>query len=958
MNSGTKLLNVLSLTVSSALFIDPMYAELVGEQVIHGQVSFDRTNPGTTTINASNRSIINYDRFDILENETVQFIQPNEQASVLNRVTGSTNPSQILGNLSANGQVLLVNPAGIIFGENAVIDVGALYAAAAQIGDQDYLDGLNHFSNLEGAVENYGIINAETVDLIGKNVINNGLINTSIINLIGQYVVNTGEIYAPDGMIGMIVADEVYAGEDGSRLFVNLGPQGDPGNAGIENNGILDAGDGSVYLGAGDMYSLAMRNSGFIGGATNITLDAGDNGVVSVDGTLDASDSTEAALGGSIKVLGDRIGLFDGAFINASGDAGGGTINIGGGFQGKDPNLRNATLTYVAEGATIRADALNEGSGGDIIVWSDGLTRFSGLVSARGGAQGGDGGFAEVSGKSALQWLGNASADLFAEAGETGELLLDPLTITIVEDAADADINGDGSLGDDILNFGDLNEITDFSYADSIISNDAIDRILFGIPGTSSPADLTLFADESILVRAAIGFDVSGLGNSPGDLTFVTQRLDIRAAIAPSVNASFNPVDPDSPVDVRLSTDIQDSSTLAVNIYGSNVEDAISIGPSAGALYYYGSIDAGAGNDTVQIFGSNLLTGTLVNTGSGDDNVDIFDSFLDGTSIDTGSGDDTISTGTSFLLDGTSINTGSGNDNLIMNNSSDTLGVSRNGISIDTGAGNDTIELTDLTFLGGSVDGGNGVDTLDFLNYDDASSGIFVDFMSINSIIVGGYRNIEKIILEPEVLIEPTTNFSGLLTREDTLNFILSGEPIDEDLKNELAKLGLYARNSTIDETLQSYHNGHTVFFQEIKSDPPRPNDFKFAVGRADKASLITILEAYNKLIDSAESTEGSTDNIQNTLEQVFEDYHVNGKNITDSGPRAYIETRQDSELHAQALQYLNGYRDLFAKIEMLGLTPSEIKISKSVLLRGIHRMHYSSKYLYEAIWADSELEL
>ena len=71
-----------------------------------------------------------------------------------------------------------------------------------------------------------------------------------------------------------------------------------------------------------------------------------------------------------------------------------------------------------------------------------------------------------------------------------------------------------------------------------------------------------------------------------------------------------------------------------------------------------------------------------------------------------------------------------------------------------------------------------------------------------------------------------------------------------------------------------------------------------------------------------------------------------------------YLESHQDNELHAQALQYLNGYKDLFVKIETSGLTPNEIEISKSVLLRRIRISDLTSKELYEAIRAGSEVKL
>src|SRR6185436_12466675 len=108
----------------------------------------------------------------------------------------------------------------------------------------------------------------------------------------------------------------------------------------------------------------------------------------------------------------------------ASGATGGGTVRVGGDYQGSNPGVRNATNTQVDAGAKIAADATDLGKGGRVIVWADNITKFAGDISARGGANGGDGGFAEVSGKAFLDFRGGVN--LSATAGRNGLLLLDP----------------------------------------------------------------------------------------------------------------------------------------------------------------------------------------------------------------------------------------------------------------------------------------------------------------------------------------------------------------------------------------------------------------------------------------------------------------------------------------------------------------------------------------------------
>ena len=120
--------------------------------------------------------------------------------------------------------------------------------------------------------------------------------------------------------------------------------------------------------------------------------------VLEVDEVLTQLLGTEE-VGGTVEVLGDHVGLFGGAIVDVSGDAGGGTALIGGGLHGQDPSVGNAERTYVNQGAVIAADALSRGNGGTVVVWADDATAFYGTISARGGVRGGNGGSAEVSGK-------------------------------------------------------------------------------------------------------------------------------------------------------------------------------------------------------------------------------------------------------------------------------------------------------------------------------------------------------------------------------------------------------------------------------------------------------------------------------------------------------------------------------------------------------------------------------
>ena len=164
-------------------------------------------------------------------------------------------------------------------------------------------------------------------------------------------------------------------------------------------------------------------------------------GTAAVAGRVQATGS--AGSGGSIAIVGVQTGLFDGARVDASGMAGGGTILVGGDIHGTpitDGSLTfsNSLRTYVAPTASLRADAIDAGDGGKVVLWSNEYTGFYGSIAARGGAKSGNGGFVETSSKHNLQALG--MVDAAAPYGAAGRWLLDPNDITIQTAGADTSV--------------------------------------------------------------------------------------------------------------------------------------------------------------------------------------------------------------------------------------------------------------------------------------------------------------------------------------------------------------------------------------------------------------------------------------------------------------------------------------------------------------------------------------
>ena len=171
---------------------------------------------------ASERLSIDWKSFDINSDERVQFIQPNSSSIAFNRIL-SNKGSLIQGRIDANGQVVLINPNGLIFTDGASVNAGGLIASALQMNSQDYLNGrftLNALEGSEGRVINSGLLNAATggsISLIGQSVENKGLISASLgsINLVaGKEAVLT---FLSNGLVGCGLLRQCYKGSGSGR---------------------------------------------------------------------------------------------------------------------------------------------------------------------------------------------------------------------------------------------------------------------------------------------------------------------------------------------------------------------------------------------------------------------------------------------------------------------------------------------------------------------------------------------------------------------------------------------------------------------------------------------------------------------------------------------------------------------------------------------------------------------
>ena len=332
------------------------------------------TAGSTMNINqASNRVAINWNGFDIGSNATVNFVQPSASAVALNRVN-SANPSQIYGNLNANGQVFLLNSAGIYFAPGANVNVGGIVATTHQMGDADFMNGSNTFSRngATGSVVNDGTIKSGIggyIALLAPEVQNNGVmvaqqgtvalaggeaitlnfgdlakLNSLTIapSLIKTLVENKLAIQAPDGLI--VLSARAVNQLTGS--VINSG--------GLQADGITQSG-GRIILEAsssithsGNMSANAAPTSTGSGGTISIIADLSNpSSVTSINGSISAKAGNLGGDGGNIETSASKVSIGDLTTINTSAS------------QGKSGTIDPTDFTVASSGGDITGTSLS-----------------------------------------------------------------------------------------------------------------------------------------------------------------------------------------------------------------------------------------------------------------------------------------------------------------------------------------------------------------------------------------------------------------------------------------------------------------------------------------------------------------------------------------------------------------------------------------------------------------------
>ncbi|HEJ2715228.1 TPA: two-partner secretion system adhesin CdrA [Pseudomonas aeruginosa] len=430
--------------------INAAMAAPTGAQFNPNEIKISQQGKTTLIDQSTQRAIINWKGFDVSADEAVRFNQPGVTSSTLNRVTAGQE-SVIAGRISAPGQVIIYNSNGVVFSGSAKVDVGSLITTTANISDEHFRQGKLIFDqpgNPDARIVNDGSISVAEKGLaafVAPSVANNGVINARL----GTVAMAAGnaatiDLYG-DGLVSIAVTDPVTRKPQDAQALVS-------------NGGAIQADGGSVLITA-EQASRVVDNAVNLSGvilARGTEVREGSVALVSKSGDIQVAGKIDVSgpkSGGDVLVSGQQVALASTASIDARGAAQGGSVRIGGDFQGRGelPRAKNATL---AKGASIDVSATGKGNGGLAVVWSDGNTRMDGRILARGGAQGGNGGLVETSGKVNLSIADSAYVSVAAPYGNGGTWLLDPTTLRIVASGGTSGSVGgaNGASGDATVN--------------------------------------------------------------------------------------------------------------------------------------------------------------------------------------------------------------------------------------------------------------------------------------------------------------------------------------------------------------------------------------------------------------------------------------------------------------------------------------------------------------------------
>ncbi|AFY82461.1 CHAT domain-containing protein [Oscillatoria acuminata] len=648
-----------------------------------GSLSGDRTN-----------LFHSFEQFGLDAGQVANFLSSPEIQNILGRVTGGD--ASIINGLiqitGGNSNLFLMNPAGILFGPNASLNVPASFTATTATGigfgtDWFQAVGDNNWGNLVGMPSQFAFEISQPGGI--ANLGNLTLLPGQNLTLLGGVVLNAGTLSSPGGNITVAAIpgeSRVRISQQNHLLSLEVTPSPThPLTSQLTPLSLPELLTGSGVSHANQVQVNPDGTVALTGSHSQVPVESGD---VVASGNIQVTGES----GGTVQVLGDRVAVV-GANIDASGMDGGGTVLVGGEYQGEGP-VPNASDTFVSRDSIISADALSQGDGGRVIIWADDTTTFRGTINARGGVEPGvephNGGFVEVSGKKNLIFRG--AVDLSAPNGSLGTLLLDPENIIIVSATGAED---DPQLIEDIPNDGDA-EGAIFAEDGDAETYTISEFFLETLPGDGN---IILEATNDIIIEDLDLEQDGALGFEPG-----TGSITFRADADGSGIGSFVMQNTEN----TISAEGRSVSISGANITVGDINTGVGFGPNDG-----GAITLNATNGTIEAETLNSSTnlvdggvpgngGAVTVTATGDITVNTIDtrSF----SIDSGTGNGgpiTVISDTGNILvqtlDSSTIvpagvpgnNAGNGGDILVeaLNGSVDTSTIVSNAQSLDGTAG-------------------------------------------------------------------------------------------------------------------------------------------------------------------------------------------------------------------------------------------------------------------------------
>ena len=639
-----------------------------------------------------------FGQFNLDSGEVANFLSSPTIQNILGRVTGGkvSRLNGLIQVTGGNSHLFLMNPAGIIFGSNAQLNVPGSFTATTATGialsesGNNWFNatGPNNYPLLIGTPSSFAFNTSHPGSII--NAGNLAVGNGQNLTLLGGNAINTGTLTAPGGQIAIAAVPGtslVRISQPGHLLSLEVLPPTNRGTAALPFTPLslpeLLAGDSG-----GQATGITVDSAGqvILTGGMSVPTNGGvaiTSGKINVSNIATPQQSTmpefSSRIGGTVQVLGDKVGVI-GSQINASGTNGGGTVLIGGEDRGQG-TVANAQETFLDSDSVINADALTSGNGGKVVVWADRTASVYGTLTARGGSVSGDGGLIETSGKQSLNLTSSPNAS--AANGIAGTWLLDPTDITIMN-------GGGGAIGTNMVDVANIN---------SALNSGTSVTITTSAPGPTTTGNIT--QNRGANINKTAGRDAT--------LTLLA---------ANNINLNGNATASSGKLNVQLTADTDHQGGGQINIGNATIITnggnftGIGNGGSTGAVgitISNSSIKTGSGDID--------LTGTGKAGGSNNYGISLSSALLQSTGIGTislnGTGGNGANTNKGINIANSSITTVNGNIKLIGTGGKGT-GSNNQGIDIFSNSlvqatGKGSIELQGTTVTGASGNYGTSV---------------------------------------------------------------------------------------------------------------------------------------------------------------------------------------------------------------------------------------------------------